>query len=235
MNFNPRLRTLLPLLCLGLAVLAGAALNAANGEEEIHGRIDMLAKGGKGPARGTDVHQAIVYFEPAGAQHKSLHAPDKPFEMVSKSKEFVPHVLAIPRGSTVSFPNQDVILHNVFSVSPGNAFDLGFYGTGGSKDKKFDTAGLVRVFCNVHHGMVAYILVLDTPYYTAAAADGTFTLSGLPKGPGELTVWHEQADPFKTTLTLPVATPVSAHLEVVRPQVPVHNKKDGQSYFGDAY
>jgi plastocyanin len=221
-----RLRTVVSLLALALSVLAGMALHAAGGEETVSGHLDLLAKGKKGPARDADVHQAVVYWEPANSPKKGLIPPEKPFEMVSKDKEFVPHVLVVPRGSRVSFPNQDVILHNVFSVSPGNSFDLGFYGKGGAKDKKFDETGLVRVFCNVHRAMVAYILVLDTPYHVGVAADGSFTLSGLPKGPGQLTIWHEQAEPFKVSLTLPVTAPVAAHLEVVRPQVPSHPTKD---------
>jgi plastocyanin len=224
------LTSALGLLLLPIPGLLVAA-QAASGEE-IHGRIELLAKGGKGPARGSDVQQGVVYFEPRSGAGKALRAPEKAFQLVTHQKEFVPRVLAVPVGSRVAFPNQDPILHNVFSLSPGNSFDLGIYRDAQTKEKRFDQPGLVRIFCNVHHGMVAYILVLATPYYTSPAADGTFTLSGLPKGHGRLTVWHEQADAWTADLTLPAGpAPLSPRLEVVRPQVPPHLNKSGESYY----
>jgi plastocyanin len=211
-----------------LAMIAARHLHA----EEIRGRVELLAKGGKGPARGSDVQQGIVYFEPKGGAGKALRAPEKAFQMVTRQKSFVPRVLAVPQGSRIAFPNQDPILHNVFSLSPGNPFDLGIYREPDTKEKRFDQPGLVRVFCNVHHGMVAYILVLATPFFTSPAADGSFTLSGLPKGPGRLTVWHEQTEPWTADLTLPAGpAPLSPRLEVVRPQVPPHLNKSGESYY----
>lgn len=211
------------LLLLLLALPAGA--------EEIRGRVQLVGKGGKGPARGSDVRQAVVYYEPEGAQ--PARQGDRPFEMVTRKKEFTPRVLVVPKGGRVRFPNQDPILHNVFSVSTPNQFDLGLYRQGPGKEKKFDDAGLVRVYCNVHHDMVAYVLVLDTPYYASPGADGGFVLTGLPKGKGKLTVWHEQADPWTVDLELPLKTPapVLARVEVVRPLIPAHLNKSGQSYF----
>jgi plastocyanin len=207
------------------AWLAAASLAA----DEISGSVQLLGKGGKALAAESDVTQAVVYFEPtSGAPSRRSEAP---FEMVTRQKQFQPRVLVVPRGARVRFPNQDPILHNVFSVSPGNAFDLGLYREGPGKEQKLERPGLVRVFCNVHHSMVAYILVLDTPYYTQPGPDGRFTLSGLPKGPGRLTVWHEQTDPWTTELKLPQSQPVAARVEVVRPRIPPHLNKSGQSYF----
>ena len=198
--------------------------------EEIQGRVQLLARGGKGPARGSDVRQAVVYFEPASP------APVRPaeaFEMVTRRKTFEPRLLVIPRGGRVRFPNADPILHNVFSVSSPNQFDLGLYRRGTGKEKRFEEPGLVRVFCNVHHDMVAYILVLGTPYHVSPEASGEFVLKGLPRGPGKLTVWHEQADPWIADVTLPqkVPGPLLARVEIVRPLIPSHLNKLGQSYF----
>ncbi|HSG41124.1 MAG TPA: hypothetical protein VLE27_15910, partial [Thermoanaerobaculia bacterium] len=137
------------------------------------------------------------------------------------------------KGSRVRFPNQDPILHNVFSVSAPNQFDLGLYRQGPGKEKRFESPGLVRVFCNIHHDMVAYVLVLDTPYHVAPDAKGEFVLSGLPRGKGKLTVWHEQAEPWSVDVELPRKTPgpVLAGIEIVRPLIPAHLNKTGQSYF----
>ncbi|HLX10463.1 MAG TPA: hypothetical protein VKY89_21625 [Thermoanaerobaculia bacterium] len=238
----------------GAAVLAGAVLLAGAAPlaaADLSGHLTLLAKNGKGAARGADPRLAVVYFEPAagagaaggaGAAHAARAAKeaDTPFQLLTKNKEFTPHVLVVPVGSRVQFPNQDPILHNVFSVSPGNAFDLGIYRVGPPKEKRFEQAGLVRVYCNVHQAMVAYILVLDTTAsHTSPAADGSFRLTGLPKGPGKLTVWHEQVDPWSTELTLPLpedAPPLQARLVVVRPKLPLHLKKTGEAYAsGDEY
>lgn len=209
------------LLLLLLAVPAAA--------EDLRGSVRLLGKGGKGPARGADVRQAVVYWEPAGGG--AVRPPETPLLMKTRQKQFSPRMLVVPRGGRVRFPNEDPILHNVFSVSPGNAFDLGLYGKGTGKEQRFSEPGVVRVFCNVHHDMVAYVLVVETPYVTSPGPDGSFVLSGLPKGPGRLTVWHEQADPWTADLQLPQGKPVAAGVEVVRPRVPPHLNKAGQSYF----
>jgi plastocyanin len=171
----------------------------------------------------------VVYWEPAGGS--GARPAEAPLLMKTRKKQFSPRMLVVPRGARVRFPNEDPILHNVFSVSPGNAFDLGLYRKGPGKEQRFTEPGVVRVFCNVHHDMVAYLLVVDTPHVTSPGADGSFVLSGLPKGPGRLTVWHEQADPWTADLELPPGKPVTARVEIVRPRVPPHLNKVGQSYF----
>lgn len=198
--------------------------------EDLRGRLQLLEKGGKRPAKGSDVRQAVVFFEPAGGAVPRPAAA--PFVMSTRDKQFVPRVLTIPRGSRVRFPNEDVILHNVFSVSGRNSFDMGLYKKGAGKEHRFDEAGLVRVFCNVHHSMVGYVWVLDTPFVAVPDASGEFVLTGIPKGPGRLTVWHEQAEPRTVDVQVPRAEPLAASLEIVRPRIPPHLNKSGKSYFG---
>ncbi len=214
------MRRLVPVLMLLLAI-PGVA-------EELRGRLQLVGKGGKGAARGSDVRQALVWFEPASPSH--ARPPATPFVMTTRDKQFVPRTLTIPVGSRVRFPNEDVILHNVFSVSGPNSFDLGLYRRGKGKEQKFDQPGLVRVFCNVHHSMVGYILVLQSPYVATPDAEGRFVLTGLPKGPGRLTVWHEQAEPASMDVQLPRAEPLAPRLEIVRPRIPSHLNKTGKSY-----
>lgn len=216
------MRRRLVLLLVLLAIPAAA--------EDLRGRLQLLEKGGKRPARGSDVRQAVVFFEPAGGAAPRPAAA--PFVMTTRDKQFVPRVLTVPKGSTVRFPNEDVILHNVFSVSGRNSFDMGLYKKGAGKEHRFDEAGLVRVFCNVHHSMVGYVWVLDTPHVATPEADGSFVLTGLPKGPGRLTVWHEQAEPRTVEVQVPRAEPAMAILEIVRPRIPPHLNKTGKSYFG---
>ncbi len=216
------------LLCL-------AALPRLAAAHDLKGTVLLLAKGGKVVDRGADVRAAVVIWRPA-AGAKSV-ATNRVFQMMTQQKEFVPRVLTIPVGASVVFPNSDPILHNVFSVSEGNRFDLGLYRKGSGKTWTFRTPGLVRVFCNVHHSMVAYIWVLDTPFSTVPDADGKFTLANVPEGPGTLEVWHEQADATKVELRLPHAEAVTLKLEVTKPRVPSHLNKTGQSYNlrGDSY
>jgi len=221
---------------VALALACFALLAVPLQAEDLHGRIQLLAKGGKGPARGSDARQTVIYFEPASP--RPVKAPEKPFEMVTRRKAFEPRQLVIPRGSRVRFPNEDPILHNVFSVSAPNQFDLGLYKGAPGKEKRFDKAGLVRVYCNVHHDMVSYILVLDTPFHATPDANGEFALLGLPRGPGKLVVWHEQADPWAMDVELPQKGPLAVGLQIVRPLVPSHLDKTGKSYFrsrGDRY
>jgi hypothetical protein len=231
-----------PMAALALAVVAAAAVAVATATvstEELGGRLLLLAKNGRAPARGSDPRDAVAWFEPATPPARAPKPPETPFQLLTMHKEFVPRVLAVPVGSRVQFPNEDPILHNVFSVSPGNAFDLGIYRTGPAKEKRFDKPGVVRVYCNVHQAMVAYVLVLDTTFFASPAADGSFRLTGLPRGAGKLTVWHAQADPWTRELTLPLAAgspPLEARLVVVRPQLPPHTTKTGESYgHGEAY
>lgn len=201
------------------AVALAAALPAAG--EELRGRLELAGGGG-------ETAGAVVYFRPAVAVPVS--PPRQPYEIVTRDKQFEPRVLALPVGGTVRFPNRDPILHNVFSVSGGNRFDLGLYRRGPGKEVTFREPGVVRVFCNVHHDMVAYVLVLDTPFHTTPAADGSFRLTGLPPGEGTLTVWHERAEPWSRALTLPRREEVAARLEITRPRVPSHRNKFGRAY-----
>jgi plastocyanin len=216
-------RVFLVLLAAGAVLVAGSS-----SADDLKGRVDLLARGGKAPAKGSDVRQAVVYFEPAAG--RGARPPAKPFDMSTRKKEFLPRVLAVPRGSRVRFPNEDPILHNVFSVSGDNRFDLGLYGKGAGKEKRFDAPGVVRIYCNVHQTMASTVLVLDTPHFTNPERDGSFTLAGLPRGRGRLTVWHEQTEPTTLEVTIPAASPIALRAEVVRPQLPPHLNKLGKPY-----
>jgi len=136
----------------------------------------------------------------------------------------------VPAGATVVFPNQDPILHNVFSVSGENRFDLGLYRQGPGKSATFKRSGLVRVFCNVHQSMAATIAVVDTPYSTSPDASGAFQMR-IPEGAGKLEVWHEQTDPVVIEVgPRGDVSAVEARAVVTRPRVPQHLNKLGRPY-----
>src|ERR1019366_9116820 len=112
--------------------------------------------------------------------------------MLQKNKMFTPHILAVVTGTTVDFPNADPIFHNAFSSYNGQIFDVGLYPPGTSRSVRFSRPGVVRVFCNIHPSMSAIILVLNTPWFTQKARDGSFKLD-LPPGEYDLHVFHERA------------------------------------------
>jgi plastocyanin len=207
-----------------LALTAATALPAA----DLQGVLELRARGRAERDGSVDLREAVVTFTPAAPA--VTRPPAGRFAMKTVKKEFEPRVLVVPAGSTVEFPNQDPILHNVFSVSGRNAFDLGLVGKGPGKAWRFDHAGLVRVFCNVHHAMVAYVMVVDTPFHTRPAADGGFALRGVPDGPGKLVLWHERAEPRTLDLTGPGAAPAKIVLEVSKPRIPPHTNKLGKAY-----
>ncbi|TVR95029.1 MAG: hypothetical protein EA418_08855 [Wenzhouxiangellaceae bacterium] len=182
-----------------LAGLLVAQPARAQGAGSISGQLILIEDGAalKDP---DEFRQAVVYFEPgAGA---FVEATAEPLIMTTRRRQFEPRVLVVTAGTEVIFPNEDPILHNVFSTSANNAFDLGLYGRSEGKIHRFDQPGLVRVFCNVHPAMSAHIVVLDTPHFVVPDGDGRFTLSGLPPGPGRLTLWHERAEPMQLEQTI---------------------------------
>ncbi|MDZ7791603.1 MAG: carboxypeptidase regulatory-like domain-containing protein [Xanthomonadales bacterium] len=193
-------------------------------QHDLDGRIRLV--GGD-----ADVDEAIVYFiaQSTGSAAASASASG-PTEIVTRDKQLSPTVLAVPRGTEVRFPNDDPILHNLFSVSSNNEFDLGVYGPGESPSVRFEHPGAVNIYCNVHHNMHAHVLVVDTPWHTRADADGRFSLSGLPAGDGELRVWHRQSEAWSRSIELPVDEPVEVSLEVTKPRLPPHRDKTGQPY-----
>jgi len=114
---------------------------------------------------------------------------------VQKNKSFEPHLLVVPVGATVEFPNADPWFHNVFSLFDGKRFDLGLYEAGTSRKVHFDRAGISYIFCNIHSQMSAVVVVLDTPYYGISRGAGTVSIPDVPPGRYRLNVWNEAALP----------------------------------------
>lgn len=211
---------------MACAALLAFELGGVARAAEIAGTVELVADGK--PLHSSEVRDAVVWFKPKAAI--SVRPAPGPLEMTMRKKEFAPRVLAIPQGSSVRFPNSDPILHNVFSVSSENPFDLGLYAQGPGKTWKFSSAGVVRVYCNVHHSMAAYIVVLDTPFFASPDADGSFKLAGVPEVDGTLVVWHERAEPWSLEIHVPPASPVAARLDITKSQVPEHLNKFGKPY-----
>ena len=151
----------------------------------VTGNLTILDKGGK---RATDLANAVVWLEGAGGPAGRVVES----EINTHNKQFLPRVLAVTTGSTVAFPNHDPFDHNVFSQSEEAVFDLGLFGRGQSRSTRFPRAGIVRVYCNVHAAMSAYVIVLDGPHFTQPASDGSFSFTGVTPGTYTVHVWHER-------------------------------------------
>ena len=159
------------------------------------------------------------------------------FNMTQKNKSFVPHVLAVPVGSTVTFPNHDSIFHNVFSLSRPNPFDLGLYKDGQTKDRTFTTPAIYRVFCNIHPQMSATILVVATPYITEADNAGNYRFD-LPSGRYRVTAWNEhsvQPAALEITVGNNAQTVPDLTLDESQSLNAAHKNKFGQDYPKSAY
>lgn len=141
-------------------------------------------------SRKKDFSGVVIYAQRVGAQPAS--AVSAHATVLQKGKTFIPHVLPVELGTTVDFPNDDPIFHNAFSEYNGQIFDVGLYPPGKSRSVRMMRPGIVRVFCNIHSTMSAIILVLNTPYFTKTAMNGSFEMN-VPPGEYDLGVFHERA------------------------------------------
>lgn len=182
------MKRLLPLVVCVVALISGG-LSAA----VVAGKVAFVTKRGQSPK----VNETLVWLEPVSG--KTAKRPAGKFQMTTRSKTVLPHVIAVPEGSTIDFPNEDPISHNLFSLSSGNAFDLGLYRKGAGKSKKFDKPGVVNVYCNVHPNMSAVIHVMPTAYYAFADANGNYSIEA-PAGKYRLVAWNEQGGMTESTV-----------------------------------
>ena len=174
----------LALLGLFLAAHASGAETAATGT--IKGTIT---------AGGRPTSDAVVSVEGLPQEKgKSQKAKGKTSKAVidQKDMKFIPRVVPILVGTTVDFPNNDKTFHNVFSTSEAKKFDLGLYPSGESRSVTFDKPGVVKVLCNVHPNMEAYVVVKGHPNFSASDIQGNYRLNGIPLGKYRLEIWHPE-------------------------------------------
>jgi plastocyanin len=143
---------------------------------------------GRVMARGRGVRNAVVFVDGV----KAGTAPRQPLVVDQRRRTFVPHVTAVMLGTTVLFPNHDTVFHNVFSYREGKRFDLGLYPVGSTHRVHFDRPGLVKIYCNIHSTMSAFIWVLENPYFALTDDTGAYRIAGIPAGSYTVRVWHEK-------------------------------------------
>ena len=214
------MRCLLAVAAVTLAVPAAAGT--------ITGKVDLVDRPGR---RTSDLGNVVVFLDGVKVKAKPATA-----SVVMKGKTFIPHVVAVPVGGTVEFPNQDPIFHNAFSVSGANRFDLALYKRPKSGSQTFHHPGVVKVYCNIHPQMSAVVVVVDNPYFAKVQPDGTFTVENVPAGRHRLKAWHERAGEATVEVTVPERGSAAAGLlrldarEWKRQQ---HKNKFGKDYSSD--
>jgi plastocyanin len=163
---------------------------------------------GTAQVSGKPVQNAVIWLDAQGAPPLVQSAT---IEIDQRNLAFSPHVLAVRVGTSVDFPNNDRVFHNVFSFKDGKIFDLGMYPSGvKAKPVVFDRPGLSRIFCNIHPNMAAYVMAVDTPYYVMSDERGAFTMSGVPPGTYTYHAWRPGGD----TLTGGVTVGANKTLEI---------------------
>lgn len=166
------------------------------------------------PGRGVpDLNRGVVYLETAPRGAFDERSPGRAV-MDQRDETFVPHVLAVQAGTVVDFPNSDRTFHNVFSLSKARRFDLGRYAAGRSKAVRFDQPGVVRVFCDIHSHMNAFVLVFAHRYYDVTDAAGRFTLDAVPAGTYTVVGWYEGEPRTSRAVTVPAGGAVDLQLNV---------------------
>jgi plastocyanin len=213
--FDARARLLA--LCLVLSTSRAAAA-------EIAGEVTLsrLSVG----SRMAGPQDLVVFLEEAlGEVQKGS------FRIIQKGKAFSPRLLVVPVGSTVEFPNADHLFHNVFSVAPGNAFDLGSYPLGATRAATFLRPGIVPIYCNIHPQMITYVLVVNNPFHVRPSAAGRFRLEGVPAGSHHVVVWSPHTAPFRAEVHVAEGSPVTLRLAVHEwRSTERHLNKEGKAY-----
>ena len=224
-------------LIIGFALFNFALASARAQGVDVSAQVRMQDKAAKhkdapSPA---DVVVWLTPLEPNG--HPASTGHPGPFRLVQKDKQFTPHLLVVPTGSNVEFPNHDPFFHNVFSLFNGKRFDLGLYESGSSRAVRFDREGVSYIFCNIHPEMGAVVVSLSTPYYGVSNATGAADIHNVPPGSYHLHVWSEAAqtaNPVDTDRIIQVgSSPVRLGeivLQTATDPMAHHKNKFGEDY-----
>lgn len=178
----------------------------------------------------------VVWLTPLDPAAPAPHWPQQRFRLTQRNKSFEPHLLIVPVGAVVQFPNRDPFFHNVFSLFEGKRFDLGLYEAGTTRDVRFDKPGISYIFCNIHAQMSAVVIALATPYYGVSNRRGTIMIANVPPGQYAMEVWYESATPetlkaLARNVTITDADRALGVLRVEAANLPeTHKNKYGRDY-----
>jgi len=226
-----------PLLCGLVAIPLLANPQNENRESKVDVRVRIQS-----PKQRSRDHSspAVLWLKPLAGTSTEPFLESGRYTLLQKNRMFIPHLLVVPVGSTVLFPNADPFFHNVFSLFNGRRFDLGLYEAGTTKEVTFSREGVSYIFCNIHPEMSAVVLALSTPFYATADHDGMFSIRGVSPGEYEMHVWVEGlTQPALDRLTRRVTISLGAGdlgvIDVTSSPLPPasHLNKFGQPYDQD--
>ncbi len=181
--------------CCLCALLIFGGLACAQ-EVTVTADVALVTSGKNIKARKTG--NVVLWLTPVGSSQLTSVPPPQAsnrLRLVQRNKSFEPHVLVVPVGSVVEFPNRDPFFHNVFSLFEGKRFDLGLYEAGSTRDVVFDKPGVSYIFCNIHSEMSAVIIAVSSPYYGISDPHGRVAIPNVPPGRYTLRIWYEEALP----------------------------------------
>jgi len=175
--------------------LVGAVLSlcvqASAQEVTLSSRIKLLYR--EHNVEPSHAENVVVWLTPIGVPAPARPFTKQPLRLTQHNKSFEPHVLVVPVGSAVQFPNRDPFFHNVFSLFEGKRFDLGLYEAGTTRNVSFDRPGISYIFCNIHAEMSAVVIALDTPYFSISNRKGEIVIPHVPPGRYMMRTWYETA------------------------------------------
>ncbi len=237
------------IFCLGLT---GHAQVAVAPTATVHARVEVAGKVSNVRKRREAIPKTVIWLTPStpgdgtSEQPPAASSQIRPSQtwpsqtrarLVQKNKSFEPHVLVVPSGSDVEFPNRDPFFHNVFSLFEGKRFDLGLYEAGSSRVVRFDRPGISYIFCNIHPEMSAIIIAMTTPLYGVSNPEGEIALAGVPFGHYVLHVWSEgmgaeNTQPITRDVTVAETTSSLGAIRVPEAtgQSMAHKNKYGRNY-----
>ncbi len=172
-------------LCVIAATLAGKALAQTSVVVHLQQPAHKVREHAPAP-------DALLWLDPVDVDLRAIAWPGRPpYRLLQKNKMFTPHLLVVPVGTSVAFPNADPFFHNVFSLFDGSRFDLGLYEAGSTRTVRFSRKGFSFIFCNIHPEMAAVVAVLDTPLWATGAGMDTLTIADVPAGRYHVHLWME--------------------------------------------
>jgi plastocyanin len=226
----------LPSIQLAAALLVTACAATCAQTIDVSARVEVVHHTQETSRLGSSA--VIVWLTPLQKAASDI-PPQKSqqYTLTQKDKQFTPHILVVPIGSSVDFPNLDPFFHNVFSLFNGKRFDLGLYESHTHRTVQFDREGISYIFCNIHPDMGAVVISLATPFFATSTADGMVLLHGVPSGKYRLNVWAENVplDRLNELSRVVDITPQNSQLGTIHMETSGDVMTHHQNKFGEAY